>query len=92
MKVAMKCEEVKPTPAFNLAQFEASLKPGDIFYRRAGGTATLQVNGLMVFMRLKQEHEKYVNLLSNNVFNSLSIGEEYFLAPNATMVLNIEKK
>ena len=91
MKVLMKCEEVKPV--FNLAQFEASLKPGDVFYRKTNNTSTVfSVNGCMVFMRLKQEHEKYVNLLSNNLFNNLSVGEEYFLAPNATMVLNIETK
>ena len=91
MKITVKCEEsVRPT--FDRERFEASLKPGDIFYRKADSTTILQVNGLMVFMRLKQTEDKYVNLLSNNLFNTLCLDKEYFLAPNVTMVLNIETK
>lgn len=89
MKIINKCEPSKPV--FNRAQFEASLRPGDVFYRKAD-VAAMQVDGLMVFMRTSASDNKYINLLSANLFSTLSEGKEYFVAHNATLALNTESK
>lgn len=90
MKIVKSCREVKSAkPTFCTSQFESSLKPGDVFYRVAD-IGQLNSNGLIVLMRVSSNENKYINLLSASPFDTLSANKEYFLAPDATMVLNIK--